>query len=123
MTRFFRTRGAVLVAALFVLGASSACEEDSAPPTDSSPGRVGVVVNATGVNVDNQFTLQFNGGEAQSYVSGTPFEREMPASVYTVRISDIASNCTLQGTNDVRVVVYAGQRAVVTFSVICQAMA
>lgn len=121
MIRFLPARGAMLAAALCVVGASSACEEDSGPPTDSSPGRVAVVVNATGANVDNQFTVQFNGGEGQSYVSGTAFERELPASVYTVRLSGIASNCTLQGDNDLRAVVYAGQRTVVTFNLTCTA--
>ncbi|WP_420128177.1 hypothetical protein [Longimicrobium sp.] len=119
MIRFLSTRGAMLAAAVCVLGASAACEEDSTPPTTSSPGRLAVMVNATGTSVDNQFTVQLNNGEALSYVSGTPFERELPASVYTVSLSGIAPNCTLQGENDVRAVVYAGQRIVVTFTLTC----
>jgi hypothetical protein len=109
----------MLAAALCVLGAAAACGEDDGPPTTSSPGLLAVMVNATGTSVDNQFTVQINNGEALGYVSGTPFERELPASVYTVRLSGIAANCTLQTENDVRAVVYAGQRIVVTFNLTC----
>jgi hypothetical protein len=105
------------------LAASAACDEYGPPPTDTSPGSLQVTVNATGNSVDQQFIIQLNGGEALIYVSGTLFLQEnLPTAVYTVRISGIASNCTLQGSDTVQVPVYAGQRARITFNLTCQAV-
>ena len=107
-------------AALCALAALVACNEDNTPPTDSSPGTLAVVVNATGTNVDGLFSIQLNGGEVLPYVMGTPFLREnLPASVYTVRLSGVATNCTLQGSDTVQVPVYAGQRSQLTFNMTC----
>lgn len=112
-----------LAAALCVLAGLAACSEDTTPPTDSSPGTLTVLVNATGANLDTQFSIHLNGGEAQPYVTGTPFVRDnLPASVYEVRISGIAANCTLQGSDTVRVPVFAGRFAEVTFNLTCQAI-
>lgn len=123
MTGLLPPRRTLLSLALCALAASAACGEDSAPPTDTSPGILAVVVNATGPNPDQQFTIRLNGGEPLPYVSGTAFEREgLPASVYTVLISDIAANCTLQGSDTLQVPVYAGKRTVLTFNITCQAV-
>lgn len=123
MTRLLPPRRTMLAAALCVLAVSAACDEAGPPPTDSSPGTLTVVVNATGPNPDNQFTIEVNGGEAQAYTVGTDFVRQLPASVYTVRISGIASNCTLQGGDSRQAVVYAGRRTDLTFTLTCTAVA
>ncbi|HYR08459.1 MAG TPA: hypothetical protein VEQ60_11840 [Longimicrobium sp.] len=120
MTRLLPPRRITRAAALCALAVLAACNEDNTPPTDSSPGTLQVVVNATGTNVDGLFSIQLNGGELLPYATGTPFVREdLPASVYTVRISGVASNCTLQGSDAVQVPVYAGQRTQLTFNMTC----
>lgn len=123
MTRLLPPRRLTLAAALCVLAGAAACNEDNTPPTDSSPGTLTVVVNATGTSLDNQFTIELNGGAPQTYTAGTQFVRQLPSSVYLVRISGIASNCTLQGNEVREVVVYAGQEASVTFNLTCTAVA
>ncbi|HEU4883419.1 MAG TPA: hypothetical protein VFT45_14255 [Longimicrobium sp.] len=123
MIRILPARRMALSMAL-ALAASAACDDYGPAPTDTSPGAIEVVVNATGTSLDQQFIIQLNGGEELVYVSGTPFLREnLPTAVYTVRISGIASNCTLQGGDTVQVPVYAGQRAKVTFNLTCQTVA
>jgi hypothetical protein len=120
MTRLLPPHRITRAAALCALAGLVACSEDNTPPTDSSPGTLQVVVNATGTNVDGLFSIQLNGGEMLPYVTGTAFVRDdLPASVYTVRLSGVASNCTLQGSDAVQVAVYAGQRSQVTFSMTC----
>jgi Tol biopolymer transport system component len=120
MTCFRPARRTTLAAALFALAGAAACTEGGGPPTESSPGSLTVVVNATGTDLDNQFSIQVNGGDPLPYVSGTPFVREdLPASTYTVRISGLAANCTLQGGETVQTPVFAGQQATVTFNVTC----
>jgi hypothetical protein len=120
MTRLLLPHRIPRVAALCALAALAACSEDNTPPTDSSPGTLAVVVNATGTNVDGLFSIQLNGGELVPYTMGTAFLRDdLPASVYTVRLSDVASNCALQGSDAVQVPVYAGQHAEVTFRMTC----
>jgi hypothetical protein len=121
MTGLFSPRRSRLFLAFGALAASAACSENTTPPTDSSPGLLAVVVNSTGTSIDTQFSLQFNGGEVHAYVSGTQFTRELPASVYTLHISDVAPNCALLGADTVDVVLYAGQRADVRFDVACTA--
>jgi Tol biopolymer transport system component len=120
MTCFRPMRRTTLAAALIALAGAAACTEGGGPPTESSPGSLAVVVNATGTDLDNQFSIQVNGGDPLPYVSGTPFVREdLPASTYTVRISGLATNCTLQGGETVQTAVFAGQQATVTFNVAC----
>src|SRR5688572_11267195 len=58
MTRLPQPRRLTLAAALCVLAGAAACNEDNTPPTDSSPGTLTVVVNATGTSLDNQFTIE-----------------------------------------------------------------
>jgi hypothetical protein len=120
MTRPLPPHRIARAAALCALAALAACSENNTPPTDSSPGTLAVVVNPSGANLDTQYSIQLNGGELLPYVTGTAFVRDdLPASVYTVRISGVASNCTLQGSAAVQVAVYAGQRTQVTFNVTC----
>ncbi|HYR08458.1 MAG TPA: LpqB family beta-propeller domain-containing protein [Longimicrobium sp.] len=120
MTCFLPTRRTTLAAALCALAGAAACTEGGGPPTEASPGSLAVVVNATGIDADDKFSIQVNGGDPLPYAVGTPFVREdLPASTYTVRISGIATNCTLQGGETVQATVFAGQRATVTFNVTC----
>jgi hypothetical protein len=120
MARLLSPRRMAPFMALCALAASAGCDDYGPAPTDTSPGTLEVVVNATGTGIDQQFFIQLNGGEELPYVSGTPFVREnLPTAVYSVRISGVASNCTLQGGDTAQIAVYAGRLARVTFSVTC----
>ena len=46
----------------------------------------------------------------------------VPAGTYTVRLTDVASNCTVNGTNPVVVTATAGSTTNVTFQVTCTAL-
>lgn len=75
---------------------------------------------APGPDADERFSIQVNTGAVEPYVAGTPFLREgLQPGTYTVRISGISSNCTLQGADAVQVNVVNGQRAQATFTLAC----
>lgn len=123
MTRFLAPRRITVAAALCALAGSAACgDPGGGPPTDTGTGTLTVIVVATGTNVDEQFSIQLNGGEVETYTSGTPFVRELQASLHNVRISGIASNCTLQGEALRQVALLAGQSRNLTFNVTCVAV-
>jgi len=53
---------------------------------------------------------------------GTPVTLEVPAGTYPVRLTDIASNCAVSGSNPVSVAASAGSTANVAFQVTCTAL-
>ena len=118
MHRTLPRRRLPAAAALLALAASAACNDKN--PTRSLPGSLEVVVTATGTDADERFSIQVNTAAAETYSAGTPFVREgLAAGTYTVRISGISSNCTLQGAETMQVAVAEGQRARAAFTVAC----
>lgn len=109
------------VAAALVLSgvaASAACSDRD--PVQLDPGSLEVVVNASGTDIDQRYSVQVNTGTAEAYFAGRPFVRvRLAAGTYTVRISGISSNCTLRGDDVVQVSVADGQRAQATFAITC----
>jgi len=58
----------------------------------------------------------------QYFVAGTTATIEVPAGTYPVRLTDIASNCSVSGSNPVSVTASAGSTANVAFQVTCTAL-
>lgn len=112
-------RGRVAAAFLLcALAASAACSDKN--PVQLDPGSLEVVVNGSGTDIDQRFSVQVNTGAEEAYFAGRPFVRaKLAAGTYTVRISGISSNCTLQGGDVVQVSVADGQRAQATFAISC----
>ncbi len=107
-------------AALCVLAASAACSDGGKSPTQPGAGSLEVVVNGSGTDIDPRFSIQVDAGPEETYSMGQPFVREgLAAGTYTVRISGISSNCTLEGANSVQVSVAGGQRARASFTLAC----
>jgi hypothetical protein len=119
MTRLLSACRTVLAASLCTLAGAACGDPGGGPPTDTGTGILTIVVNATGPNVDEQYLIQLNGGAEEPYVQGTAFVRTLQASVYNVRISGIAPNCTLQGEALVSVALLAGRERTLTFNVTC----
>jgi WD40 repeat protein len=116
MNRFLPPRRAA-AAALCVLAGLGACEDG---PTTPDTGSLEVVVNATGSDLDDRFTIQVNDGEPQPYTAGTPLVRaEMEPGTYTVRIGGVSTNCTPAAGSSVQVTVVAGERAQAAFNLTC----
>ena len=118
MTSVLPRRRLTAGTALCALAAFAACTDKS--PTRPEPGSLEVVVNATGTDADERFSIQVNTGAAEAYTAGTRFVREgLNAGTYTVRLSGVSSNCVLQGADAVQVSVPAGERARATFTLAC----
>jgi hypothetical protein len=82
------------------------------------PGSIRVTVATSGGDQDNSFTLSVDGGSAQA-LSGSRTIQNVAAGAHTVLLGDIASNCTLAGSNPQSVTVVAGQMATIAFQVSC----
>ncbi len=93
----------------------------SAPP--ASAGTLTITTATTGADPDgNGYAFAINGGTTQPIaVSGTASLPNLAAGALSVRLSDVASNCAVQGENPRPVTLAAGATAAVAFAVTCTA--
>ena len=93
----------------------------TAPPPSS--GTLRITTSTTGPDPDgNGYAFAVDGGTSQPIaVSTTATLANVAAGAHTVRLSGVASNCSVQGTNPRSVTVSGGATADVTFAVTCSA--
>ncbi|MGH7703592.1 MAG: hypothetical protein ACREMO_10885 [Gemmatimonadales bacterium] len=100
------------------LAGAVGCGGDAVGP---GAGSLQVAIATSGTLGDpNGYALEIDGVPAQSIgAGGTITILGLAAGDHTVRLSDLASNCTLQGANPRTVKVRAGSTAVASFQVDC----
>jgi hypothetical protein len=107
----------VVLITSFLLGA---CEE-SPLDTESSAGTIVVTASGTGgSSVAAGLTLTVDGGSARSFdSSGRLTLRDVPEGDHLIRLFGVPGNCSVDGSNPRSVVVGAGGRVEITFTVVC----
>lgn len=89
--------------------------------TCTTNGQVAVTIATTGNNQDDQYTLTFN----NDYYSVPVGPRQtltvsLPVGTYSLALTDVAANCTVQSANPQSVELVQDSVAAVTFPVACQ---
>jgi hypothetical protein len=93
----------------------------AAPPANA--GSLKITTATGGSDLDaNGYKVAVDGGTAQSIsVNGSSTLTNLAAGSHSVRLTDVAQNCSLQGGNPRSVNVSAGATAEVTFTLTCSA--
>lgn len=89
--------------------------------TCSTNGEVAVTMATTGTNQDDQYRLTFN----NDYYTVPVGPRQtltvsLPVNTYSIELTDVASNCTVQSANPQSVELVQDSVAKITFPVVCQ---
>ena len=105
-----------------VVVALVACDDDD--PVGPTTGNVEVEVLTTGEGTDsNGFTVDLdNGAETEAVtVNDTITITDVDAGSHTVELTDLASNCSVDGDNPKSVTIQASETETVSFAVTCTA--
>jgi len=90
--------------------------------TCSANGYARVTIVTTGVDLDDIYTLDFNGGFRSLLVGPNQFVRpSLPVGPYVVQLGDVAANCSVQSENPISLNVSADSIATGSFGVVCVA--
>lgn len=109
-------------------GPTTCCPDTGGPPAGGpTTGAIQVVVQTGGASRDvdhDGYTMSIDGGPDQVLaIQATVTIADLPAGNHLVRLGDVASNCSVGGTNPRSVDVVAGSNAaapsVVSFFVLC----
>ena len=85
-------------------------------------GHAKVTISTTGVDLDDIYTLDFNGGFRTILVGPNQFVRpSLPLGPYVVQLEDVAPNCTVTSDNPTSLTVVADSDATASFTVVCSA--
>ena len=85
-------------------------------------GYAKVTIATTGVDMDDMYTLAFNGDFRRVLVGPMQFVTvSLPVGAYSVELTGVAANCTVAGDNPVSFAVSAEALAEASFSVACVA--
>ena len=82
------------------------------------PGTLRVNVTTTGASQDGSYTVSVDGATALTLTGGRTIENLTPGS-HSVLLGDVATNCTVSGSNPGTVTVTAGQTTTLTFQITC----
>lgn len=111
--------------AVTVAAAGTARVEFVITCTAPAPGTGSVLITAatTGSSLDTDgYTVAVDNGNAQSIgINGSQTVGNLTAGAHSVRLSGLASNCSVSGDNPRAVTIVAGQTANVSFAVSCAA--
>src|SRR3954471_10173463 len=101
--------------------ASVAFKVTCSEPTPDA-GSLDVTTTTTGSDLDDGYTVTVDGGTAQSIgPNATISLANVTAAEHQVRLQGIADNCTVQGSNPVRVTVSSGAVGRAAFQLTCTA--
>lgn len=102
-------------------GATASLEFRVTCPPEPVTGGLRVVTATTGAELDpDGYAFDVDGGAAQPIgVTATIEVAAIPEGDHSVRLSGLATNCTVQGTNPQRVTVAGGTNVEVSFAVVC----
>ena len=90
--------------------------------TCTTNGKVAVTTSTTGQNQDDQYTLAFNTNYYTVPVGPQQtLTISLPVGTYSLALTDVAANCTVQGANPVSVDLVQDSVATVSFQVACTA--
>jgi WD40 repeat protein len=117
-----RCIAAASIPLLLALGAP-ACADDSTGPPAETTGSIRVQLTSSGDDVDpDGYELEVEGVPGTSVGPGDVVTiPDMRPGDYTVRLSEVADNCTVHGANPRSVTVVAGRTTEVPLSVACVA--
>jgi hypothetical protein len=86
------------------------------------PGEVKVTINTTGEDQDNLYALVFNTDFRTILVGPYQFiTATLPVGSYTLELTDVDDNCTVQGENPVSLDVTEDVLAEASFEIVCTA--
>jgi plastocyanin len=111
----------VWTAAALVLVALTACDDDD--PAAPSTGDIEVTVATTGDGTDDDgYVVSLDDDEVTEDVDvdDTITLENVDDGSHTVELTDVAANCTVDGTNPRTVAVESGEQTDVTFNVACE---
>ena len=111
----------VWTAAALVLVALTACDDDD--PAAPSTGEIEVTVATTGDGTDDDgYVVSLDDDEVTEdvEVDDTITLENVDDGSHTVELTDVAANCTVDGTNPRTVTVESGEQTDVTFNVACE---
>ncbi len=109
-------RGRMGVAALAAAGVSVACTGTS---ITSNTGIVRVALSVTGEARDTVFGLSVDNGFRTFELTLLGLSFEVGEGTYSVALTDVADNCTVEGDNPASLTVTRGQDTSMSFSVTC----
>ncbi len=113
-----------LVLSLLVAGA---CNEEKLvtppppPPPETPPAQATVLVTiiTTGSQPDDFYDLQVDGTYWNKLPANTEFELPLPAGTHTLKLVDLADNCSIPLGNSLALTLTAGGHSAATFTVSC----
>lgn len=85
-------------------------------------GEVAVTTSTTGQNQDDQYLLTFNNDYYTAYMGPQQtLTVSLPVGTYSLELTDVASNCAVQGANPVTVTLVQDSLSTASFQVACTA--
>ena len=83
-------------------------------------GNVAVTIATTGSNEDDQYLLTFNNDFYHAYVGPRQtLTVSLPVDTYVIALTDVASNCAVQGDNPVTLDVVGDSTVATRFDIVC----